>query len=298
MKKMVIFCVFFLLFSLSVSASDTLADFEYHFSHNEKELTFSISLESDGTLVKEYEDGDFFDENYFIHYFGNRDFDKNFLDQVYSNGYVIQKVPALYYCKNALSSFYDIYSYQAACTSDASGVFYSTPITGTIEVLDDSKIASNENNSTATGPASDPSLSNPNTSGKPGNSGSGINKSDLCEGDDCNISLHGLCDEPRVARTLKFIGLVIFIIKIFIPLLIIILGCVDFAKAMMDGKSDAIPKKFPILMKRFIAGVIVFMIPTILNILFGVIDTYSETMQKYSNCRVCVFEPDDCEIKS
>lgn len=120
---------------------------------------------------------------------------------------------------------------------------------------------------------------------------------DLCEGDNCDISLSGLCNEPKVARTLQFLGVILFIVKIFVPFLIIVLGSVDFAKAMIDGKNDEIPKKIPVLIKRVIAGIVVFLIPSIINFLFGVIDTYSETMQQYDNCRVCIFEPDNCNIR-
>ena len=120
---------------------------------------------------------------------------------------------------------------------------------------------------------------------------------DLCENGNCDISLSGLCNQPKVARTLKFLGIVLFIIKIFVPFLIIVLGSVDFAKAMIDGKQDEIPKKIPVLIKRLIAGIVIFLIPSIINFLFSVIDTYSETMEKYDNCRVCIFEPDNCDVR-
>lgn len=121
-----------------------------------------------------------------------------------------------------------------------------------------------------------------------------ISENDLCQGDRCDISFSEICENVRVLNTLKFVGIILFVIKIFVPVLIIILGSVDFAKAMVEGKNDEIQKKIPILVKRVITGIVVFFIPSIINFLFSVIDTYSETMQKYENCRVCIFDPDEC----
>ncbi len=111
-----------------------------------------------------------------------------------------------------------------------------------------------------------------------------------------NINLSGLCGEAKVARTLKFLGILISLLKIFVPLLIIVLGSVDFAKAMIDGKGDDIPKKLPIVIKRFITGVIIFLIPSIIEFMFGVIDTFSTTVDQYKNCWVCILDPDDCVV--
>ncbi len=115
-------------------------------------------------------------------------------------------------------------------------------------------------------------------------------------GGDTDINIGNICRTPNVARTLKFLGLLISLVKIVVPLLIIILGSVDFAKAMIAGKSDEIPKRIPVLAKRFIVGVIIFLIPSIIDFLFGVIDSYSDTMKRYENCWTCLFDPDDCEV--
>lgn len=113
---------------------------------------------------------------------------------------------------------------------------------------------------------------------------------------DTDINLSGLCNETRVARTLKFLGILITLVKIFVPLLIIVLGSIDFGKAMIDGKGDDIPKKVPVLVKRFITGVIIFLVPSVIDFLFGVIDTYSDTMAQYENCWTCLLDPDECNV--
>ncbi|MCI8394725.1 MAG: hypothetical protein HFH86_04535 [Bacilli bacterium] len=113
-----------------------------------------------------------------------------------------------------------------------------------------------------------------------------------------DINLAGLCYEPRVARTLKFLGILLFIVKVFVPFIIIVLGSIDFGKAMLSGKSDDVPKQVSVLVKRFLIGVVIFMMPSLIEFLFGVLDGYSETMARYHNCRVCILDPDECTIKS
>lgn len=112
-----------------------------------------------------------------------------------------------------------------------------------------------------------------------------------------NLNFAKYCTEPQVARTLKFIGLLLFLAKILVPAIIIILGMMDFGKAMLGNKDDEMMKKLPILAKRIAAGVIIFFIPTIIEFLFSSLDGYSETLSQYSNCRTCILDPDSCEIK-
>lgn len=109
-----------------------------------------------------------------------------------------------------------------------------------------------------------------------------------------DLNLQKYCNESNVARTLKFIGILLFIAKMFVPALIIIMGSVDFAQVIFAGKDDEIKKRLSIFIKRFITGVIIFFIPTIINFFFSVLDGYSDAMNKYSNCRACILDIDNC----
>lgn len=111
-----------------------------------------------------------------------------------------------------------------------------------------------------------------------------------------DLNLKRYCNERNVARTLKFIGLLLFIAKIFVPALIIILGSIDFGKAILAGKDDEVKKKVPILLKRVGAGIIIFFIPTIIDFMFSVLDGYSDTLNQYRNCHTCLLNPDECNI--
>lgn len=111
-----------------------------------------------------------------------------------------------------------------------------------------------------------------------------------------DLDLKKYCTEPNVARTLKFLGMLLFIAKIFVPALIIILGSIDFGQVILAGKDDEIKKRLGILIKRIIAGIIIFFIPSIIEFLFSVLDGYSDTVNKFSNCRTCILDPDSCQI--
>lgn len=111
-----------------------------------------------------------------------------------------------------------------------------------------------------------------------------------------DLDLAKYCTNSNVAMTLRFVGYLIFLAKIFVPVLIIILGSIDFAQAILSAKEDEIKKRIPIFAKRIIAGVIIFFIPTVLDFLFSRVDGYSEAMNRYSNCRTCLLNPNSCNV--
>ncbi len=120
--------------------------------------------------------------------------------------------------------------------------------------------------------------------------------SGICHGENCDLDLSGICGNTRIARTLQFFGIILFIIKILVPAILIILGSVDFAQAMLSGKGDDIPKKLPSFLKRVVFGIVIFLLPSLIDFLFGVIDTFTPTIRQYENCWNCVLDPDSCVI--
>ena len=81
------------------------------------------------------------------------------------------------------------------------------------------------------------------------------------------------------ANIWNILGYVVFVFKIVIPLLLIVFGMVDLGKAVVSSDDKAISKAVGMLIRRFIAAVVVFFIPTIVNALFtalGLISTKSD----------------------
>ncbi len=92
----------------------------------------------------------------------------------------------------------------------------------------------------------------------------------------------------------QFVGQILFVLKIVIPALIILLGAIDLGKAVISSKEDEIKKATGSLMRRFIAGVIVFFIPTIVGAIFGLFSGFSgEVANEYEACEACLVSPYD-----
>ncbi len=60
------------------------------------------------------------------------------------------------------------------------------------------------------------------------------------------------------------------VLLIIIPLIIIVIGMIDFFKAVLDKDDDSIKKATNALIKRIIAGIVIFIMPTLVESLFNV----------------------------
>ena len=96
----------------------------------------------------------------------------------------------------------------------------------------------------------------------------------------------------ETANIWQLVGFVVYILKIVIPLILIILGMLDLGKAVVSSDEKAINKAVGTLIKRFIAAVVVFFIPTIVNGLFAVIGIIGGTSENdYNDCVECLTAP-------
>ena len=132
----------------------------------------------------------------------------------------------------------------------------------------------------------------------PKNSGSeddqqGFKPGDVCEGDECDVNLDNFCGEPTVARTFKFLGLGLFILKILVPAIIIIMGFVNLFKIMTSGKEDDAKKYTKVIVRNVIIGIIIFLAPSLINFVFDLADDVITPSNKsnFSNCVNCILDP-------
>ena len=95
---------------------------------------------------------------------------------------------------------------------------------------------------------------------------------------------------------LKFVGYVLWIFKVVIPLIIVIMGMIDLGKATMASKDDEIKKALKQLMFRLIAGVLIFFIPTLIMFIFGMISDFNNIMSEtqFEICETCILRPGNC----
>ena len=101
------------------------------------------------------------------------------------------------------------------------------------------------------------------------------------------------------ANIWHLVGYVVYILKIVIPLILIILGMVDLGKAVVSSDEKAINKAVGSLIKRFIAAVVVFFVPTIVNAVFALIGLMNTNQNNdYLVCVRCITQTCDTEAKA
>lgn len=113
--------------------------------------------------------------------------------------------------------------------------------------------------------------------------------------EDQRLNYESLCSNSGIKQAVKIIGYVISVCKWVIPLIIIILGMIDFSKAVISNDEKALSVATTSLIKRFIVGVIVFLLPTIvMAILKGVKVTNGIESNEFGACTTCLFDPSNC----
>jgi len=107
---------------------------------------------------------------------------------------------------------------------------------------------------------------------------------------------HDFC--VRTDQTWRFVGYMLLFTRILVPLGIIAMGTLDFYQAIVSDKSDDMKKYGVIFGKRILAGVMIFLIPTILNISFTLISNWSDVADQYEECLSCLLAPRSCVHRS
>lgn len=95
----------------------------------------------------------------------------------------------------------------------------------------------------------------------------------------------------KTATIWQVIGYVIFIIKILAPLLLIILGIVNFAQAVISHDEKQISKSGTSFLKKAIAGIVIFFIPTIISVIFNLITDFTRYKGDFEICFNCITSP-------
>lgn len=92
------------------------------------------------------------------------------------------------------------------------------------------------------------------------------------------------------ATVWQFLGEIIYIIRIVIPVIIILLGTLDLGKAVMAGEDKKIKEAQKTFLKRIIYGVAIFFMFTIVEVIFGLLGV--ETTKGDSKiCWDCATKP-------
>ncbi len=116
----------------------------------------------------------------------------------------------------------------------------------------------------------------------------------LLEGETKTSTTVNYCEGLK--PTFMFIGHIIRLAKILIPIVIILFGMYDFFRAVTGSKDDEIKKSARSLMFRALAGVCIFFLPAIIDFVFSLVDGWSnsEYESNYQNCFKCVWDVGSC----
>ncbi|MBO4245614.1 MAG: hypothetical protein J5892_02590 [Bacilli bacterium] len=101
-----------------------------------------------------------------------------------------------------------------------------------------------------------------------------------------------------VLKVFKLVGYAIIIIRILVPIALIIYGSIEMFKVVMSGKEEAMSTAISNLFKKFIAALIIFIVPTVVNFAVSLVGNAIQKNDDYfKNCNTCIFNPDKCPIK-
>ena len=91
------------------------------------------------------------------------------------------------------------------------------------------------------------------------------------------------CGATAVKNVLYLAGLVVGVIRIAVPLILIVVGMIDLVKAITSQDDKQIKSATTLLVKRVVIAIAVFLIPTIVGLVMGVISE-----DDYQSCVHCV----------
>lgn len=115
------------------------------------------------------------------------------------------------------------------------------------------------------------------------------------------LDYNNLCSSNDLKNAMKILGYVLQIIRWLIPMLLIIWGMLDFSKAVISNENDAIVNATKTLIRRSIAGIIIYFVPTIILTVLNIIEITNgvelENNTQFGQCTKCLFDPfNSCEI--
>ena len=92
----------------------------------------------------------------------------------------------------------------------------------------------------------------------------------------------------------QLVGYFLLVFKIVIPLLLIIFGMIDLGKAVISSDDKAVSKAAKSLLMRVIAGVCIFLVPTIVSLVFKMVGNFGDVRDQYDICATCISSPNNC----
>ena len=102
-----------------------------------------------------------------------------------------------------------------------------------------------------------------------------------------DVSADSICSD--LGPILKLVGIVVWGIKVVVPIILIVIGMIDLAKAVGEKDDNKIKDAQNRLVKRAIAAVLVFLVVTFVSLVMGLIGA-----DDYEECMTCINHPFRC----
>ncbi|MGM9878158.1 MAG: hypothetical protein ACI33S_05885 [Bacilli bacterium] len=100
-----------------------------------------------------------------------------------------------------------------------------------------------------------------------------------------------ICDD--LSPLLRIVGIALKLIQYAVPIMLIVIGSIDFAKATTEKDEKAIKDAQNKFMKRGIMALIVFLIVPIVSVLMTLVSG-----EGYKDCMECISSPFGSECKA
>ena len=113
-----------------------------------------------------------------------------------------------------------------------------------------------------------------------------------------STKLFSFCDDEGMLKTLKIIHIFIVIAKILVPIILIVLGSIDYGKAIIADNQDAIERTTHSLIRKVIVGLFIFFIPTIVDSLVSFSQSSADKNDKageFKKCALCFAGDRECD---
>lgn len=113
------------------------------------------------------------------------------------------------------------------------------------------------------------------------------------------LDYQNICNNNDFLSAIRIFSVLVSISKIVIPLLIIILGMIDFGKAVVSKDDKGINKSTKVFIRRIIAGISIYFIPTIILSLFSTLEISDIYQSKnFKKCTDCLLDTNKCELNN
>ena len=110
-----------------------------------------------------------------------------------------------------------------------------------------------------------------------------------------NVSLDESPSCKKLKEPLMFIGRIVNVIKILIPIILIGLGMLDLFKAVTGPKEDEIKTSTRRFALRLVAAIAIFFLPTIVSVAFNLVDSWRSVKTEFNACAKCILNVKECE---